>query len=63
MPLASTAVIVTTAPIFNIGNVMVRFEGVVVTSAVGGITEALEDDTVYGTKPPLMVYATLRELH
>lgn len=54
---------VTTAPAFNIGKVMVILEGDVVISAVGGITEAFEDESVYGKKPPLMVYTTLRELH
>jgi len=63
VPFASTAVIVTTAPIFNIGNVIVTFEGAVVTTDVAGITEALDDDSVYGTNPPFMIYVTLREMH
>ena len=55
MPFASTAVIVTTAPTFNIGNVMVMLEGDVAITAVGGVTAALDDESTYGTKPPLIV--------
>ena len=45
IPLASTAVIVTTAPVFNIGNVMLMLEGDVAITAVGGVTAALDDES------------------
>ena len=47
--------IVTTAPRFNIGKVMIMLEGEVEITAVGGVTAALDDESTYGTKPPLMV--------
>lgn len=62
-PLASTAVIVTTTPVFSVGNVSVTFVGDEVTVAVPGVTPINDDDNAYGVTPPLMVNTTLRSLH
>lgn len=34
---------------------MVKLDGDVAITAVGGTTAAFDDDSTYGTKPPLMV--------
>ena len=62
VPFASTAVIVTTAPMLNVGKIIVMLDGDVAITAVAGVVPAFDDESMYGAKPPLMVYTTLDEL-